>query len=71
MKTYWKSWLKAAIIRAGKTVVQTMAATAGTFAAIDQVNWEAVISAAVLAGLLSLLTSLAGIPEVPKDGETA
>lgn len=58
------SWLKAAGIRAIKTFAQTMIATIGTTAVIEQVNWQLVISASLLAGLLSLLTSIAGLPEV-------
>ncbi len=59
-----KKWLKAAAIRALKTVAQTAVATIGTAAVLDEVNWIAVASAAALAGVLSLLTSVAGIPEV-------
>lgn len=59
----WKSWAKAAGIRALKTFAQTAAATIGTSAVLSEVNWIAVLSASVLAGLLSILTSLAGIPE--------
>lgn len=58
------SWLKAAGIRAIKTFAQTMIATIGTTAVIEQVNWQLVISASLLAALLSLLTSIAGLPEV-------
>ena len=58
------TWLKAAGIRALKTVAQTAAATIGTAALLDQVNWVAVLSASALAGVLSLLTSLAGLPEL-------
>lgn len=59
----WRKWLKAAGIRALKTIAQTAAATIGTSAVLSEVNWLAVLSASVLAGILSLLTSLAGIPE--------
>ena len=64
----WKTWLKAAGIRAIKTVAQTAIATIGTSAVMGEVNWVAVGSAALLAGILSLLTSVAGLPEV-KAGE--
>lgn len=57
-------WLKAAGIRAVKTVAQTALATIGTSAMIDEVNWAVVGSAAALAGVLSLLTSVAGLPEL-------
>ena len=60
----WKNWIKAAGIRAIKTVAQTAVATIGTTAVMAEVNWVAVGSAAVLAGILSLLTSLAGLPEL-------
>ena len=59
-----KRWWKAAGIRALKTFAQTAVATIGTTAVMDCVNWEAVLSASVLAGLLSLLTSIAGLPEL-------
>ncbi len=58
------SWLKAAGIRAIKTFAQTMIATIGTTAVIEQINWQLVISASLLAALLSVLTSIAGLPEV-------
>lgn len=62
--TYWKNWIVAAGIRAIKTVAQTAIATIGTAALLGDVNWVAVASAAALAGVLSLLTSVAGLPEV-------
>lgn len=60
----WKIWLKAAGMRAIKTVAQTAVATIGTSAMLAQVDWIMVASASALAGLLSLLTSVAGLPEV-------
>lgn len=60
----WKLWFKAAAVRAVKTVAQTAVATIGTSAAMGQVNWLMVGSASLLAGILSLLTSVAGLPEV-------
>lgn len=62
--TYWKNWLKAAGVRALKTVAQTAVATIGTSAVMGEVEWVMVGSAAALAGILSLLTSVAGLPEV-------
>lgn len=62
----WKEWIKYAGIRALKTVAQTAIATIGTSAVISDVNWLMVGSSALLAGILSLLTSLAGIPEEKK-----
>lgn len=59
-----KAWIKAAGIRAIKTVAQTAVATIGTAAVLGEVNWIAVASASALAGVLSLLTSVAGLPEV-------
>ena len=64
----FKVWAKAAGIRAIKTVAQTAIATIGTSAVISAVDWKMVISASVLAGGLSLLTSVAGLPEI-KEGE--
>ena len=64
MKYDFKKWLKAAGIRAIKTVAQTAVATIGTSVAIGDVNWIMVASASALAGVLSLLTSVAGLPEL-------
>lgn len=63
----WSKWFKAAGVRAIKTVAQTAVATIGTSAAMGDVNWRLVLSSSVLAGILSLLTSVAGIPEVPDE----
>lgn len=60
----WKLWWRAAGVRAIKTVAQTAVATIGTSAVISEVNWLMVGSSALLAGILSLLTSVAGLPEV-------
>lgn len=60
----WKNWIKAAGVRAIKTVAQTAVATIGTSVAMGDVNWIMVGSASLLAGILSLLTSVAGLPEV-------
>lgn len=64
MKDKTKKWLKCAGIRAVKTVAQTAIATIGTSALMGEVNWIAVGSASLLAGILSVLTSVAGLPEV-------
>lgn len=63
----WKEWAKAAGIRAVKTVAQTALATIGTAAVMGEVNWMMVGSAAVLSGILSLLTSVTGLPETVTD----
>lgn len=59
-----RSWVKAAGVRAIKTIAQTAIATIGTSAVMSQVDWKIVASASLLAGILSVLTSLAGLPEV-------
>lgn len=64
MSEKMKKWLKAAGVRALKTVAQTAVATIGTAAAIGAVDWVMVASASALAGILSLLTSIAGLPEL-------
>ena len=66
----FKKWIKAAGVRALKTVAQTAVATIGTSAILSAVDWKLVISASVLAGILSLLNSVAGLPEV-KDDDSA
>ena len=63
-KEYWKKWFKAAAVRAIKTLAQTAVATIGTAVAMGEVDWILVGSASALAGVLSLLTSIAGLPEV-------
>ena len=68
MKRNWKAWIKAAGIRAVRTMAQTAIAIIPVAVSITEVNWTAVIGTAALAGLLSLLTSLAGLPEVD-DGD--
>ncbi len=65
----WKNWLKAAGVRAVKTVAQSAVASIGTTAAMGDVNWVLVGSTAALAGILSLLTSIAGLPEVHSESE--
>ena len=73
MSEKWKLWWKAAGVRAVKTIAQTCIATIGASALLSDVNWITVLSTAVLAGALSLLTSVAGLPEVkqevPSDNE--
>lgn len=61
------TWWKAAVVRAIKTVAQAAIATIGTSAVLSEVDWRMVVSASLLAGLLSLLTSVAGLPEVEED----
>ena len=66
-KEYMKNWLKAAGVRAVKTVAQTAIATLGTATVMGAVDWHMMVSASLLAGALSLLTSVAGLPEVEKQ----
>lgn len=70
MKTKVINWLKAAGIRAAKTVAQTAVATIGTTAVMSAVDWRVVVSASLLAGILSLLTSIAGLPELKEESTT-
>lgn len=65
----FKTWIKAAGVRAVKTVAQTAVATIGTAAIFSAVDWQMVVSAALLAGVLSLLTSIAGLPEIKAEDE--
>ena len=67
MKRNWKQWMKAAGVRAVKTVAQTAVATIGASAVISEVDWIIVVSASLLAGVVSMLTSIAGLPEVPTE----
>lgn len=67
MSTKTKKWIKAALVRAVKTIAQTAVATIGAAAVLSDVNWTMVVSASLLAGLLSILTSIAGLPEVKED----
>lgn len=64
-----KVWLKCAGIRAIKTICQTAIATIGTAVALESVDWRMVVSASILAGILSMLTSVAGLPEVEYETE--
>lgn len=63
-KDNFKQWCRAAAVRAVKTVAQTAVATIGTAAVMQEVNWIMIISASALAGVVSVLTSIAGLPEV-------
>lgn len=67
MSKKFKKWIKKAGIRAVKTVAQTAVATIGAAAVIEAVDWKMVVSASVLAGVLSLLTSVAGLPELKES----
>ena len=67
MKGFGKKWWKAAGVRAIKTVAQTAVATIGTSAVMSEVNWLMVLSASALSGILSLLTSIAGLPELEEN----
>ncbi len=68
-KKYWINWLKKAGVRAIKTVAQAAVAGIGTAAVLGQVDWRYVLSASLLAGVLSLLTSVAGLPELEAQKE--
>ena len=63
----FKQWLKCATVRAIKTIAQTAVSTIGVTAMLDEVNWVAVVSASLLSGILSMLTSISGLPEVKED----
>lgn len=69
MSVSTQKWIKAAGVRAIKTMTQTAVATIGTAAAMGAVDWKLVVSASALAGILSVLTSVAGIPEVENESE--
>lgn len=66
----WKEWAKRAGVRAIKTAAQTFVATIGSAAVLGAVNWTMVLSASALAGILSLATSVAGLPELPETQKT-
>lgn len=68
-KEYWITWAKKAGIRAVKTVAQSMIASIGSTLAFSQVDWRIVLSTALLAGIISVLTSIAGLPEVSTEKE--
>lgn len=63
-KREWGTWLRAALIRAVKTMAQAAIAMIGTATVMSEIDWKMVVSATIVAGILSLLTSLAGLPEV-------
>lgn len=65
----WKAWTRAAAIRAIKTICQTAVASISTAAVLSEVDWKFVVSASLLAGILSVLTSLAGLPEVETSAD--
>ena len=67
VRTNFKTWAQAAAVRAVKTMAQAAIAMIGTSAAMGEVNWKLVGSASLLAGILSILTSLAGLPEVDEE----
>lgn len=71
MKASFKEWIKAAGIRAIRTVAQTAIATIGTAVAMGDVDWLFVLSTSALAGILSLLMSIAGLPELEKEQDNA
>lgn len=68
-KEYWIEWAKKAGIRAVKTIAQSMIASIGSTAVFSQVDWRIVLSTALLAGIISVLTSIAGLPEVSTEKE--
>lgn len=70
-KIFTKIWFEAALVRALKTVAQTAIATIGTSAIMSEVNWALVMSASAVAGVLSILTSIAGLPEVKESEDNA
>lgn len=65
----WKKWARAAGVRAIKTMAQTVVAVIGTGAVISTVDWKMAVSSAVVAGVVSILTSVAGLPELKTEGE--
>ncbi len=69
MNSKFSIWIKAAGVRAIRTVAQTAAATIGTSVLLSEVNWLAVVSASVLAGILSILMSISGLPEIKNTEE--